>query len=188
MTSTLLIWAAIISAAAAVMAAWLSARANRIAQRSLELAQNQDARRMPNLELYLVNAYFKRVDGRKGRVYVFRIRVSNRSEADNSIRAAELSIVSVEGEADTRKGVNVNIRLSHDPHLVSLLDETTHETLNIPAKIGAYETLEGFLLFHISESLLNRMTVDAYHLEVVDAQGLASHIQAIVVIEAKHEP
>ncbi|MGQ0600425.1 MAG: hypothetical protein ACT4QE_01865 [Anaerolineales bacterium] len=170
--------AAVISSIVAITALWFSARANKIANASLELALKQDARRKSDLKIYLHTAILKRFRDEQYRVYVFQVSVSNQSEADNSLRAIELALESETG---------TNVVLRHDAGVASNFPGLKTAPFTLPAKIGNHETLKGSALFRASELMMDSFLVNTYTFKVIDTVGGQFQIEPIVVNETIDE-
>jgi len=99
-------WIAIISAVIALASAWYAARSNKLGQKNLELALQQEKRQQPNLKLYLVDGHVVRFRSQHFRVYAFHMRISNDSDADNSL--ADLVLMVEHGRSE-----KLSIRCQH---------------------------------------------------------------------------
>ena len=104
------VWSAVASAIAAWVAAWYAFGSARIARKSYELALQQEQRRRPALELYLLNAHIRRFMTQQCRIYIFDLEITNKSESDNSVRDIRLHIEHRRGQ-----GPSSNLTISHDP-------------------------------------------------------------------------
>lgn len=184
MNETVLVIAAIISALAAVLSAWFSARATRIAQLSLGLAQKQEKDRKPSLDLYLIDSSYKRLKDRRTRVYIIQLSISNRSSMDNSVRRIDLTI---EGKKESEGQTKTNIVLSHTSTVASQISNLKRRAFLVPIKVGAYETAEGCALFEVKDELLSGLEIDSYLLTAVDSRGFQSQLEPIVINEARNE-
>jgi hypothetical protein len=85
-------WIALGSAGIAAASLWNAIMARRIARSSYQLAVEARDRATPSLELYIDYGYIRRLPAPARRVFVFRIVVTNRSDAPNSLKSTRLLI------------------------------------------------------------------------------------------------
>lgn len=175
-------WIAIISAVIALASAWYAARSAKLGQQSLELALQQEKRQRPNLKLYLVDGHVVRFRSQHFRVYAFHTRISNDSDADNSLADLVLMV-----EHSRSENLRSSLIVSHDQNLATYLNALKNVPLQVPSKIGAHETLAGYALFRVQDDLLSSSSVEAYLLKAIDSHGIESAIEPILVNEYPNE-
>src|SRR5467141_3539019 len=81
-----------VSAAVAVVAAGIAFWSMTISRRALKVSLRAEQRVQAPLELYLSEAYIRRLRAERRRVYVFRLVVTNKADLPNSLRAVDLGI------------------------------------------------------------------------------------------------
>jgi hypothetical protein len=91
-------WIAIASGAVALLSLWNAMGARRIAKRSLALAVEARDATKPSLDLYIDRGYIRRLTEPARRVFVFRIVVTNRSDAPNAIKSVLLLVEHQRGD------------------------------------------------------------------------------------------
>jgi len=171
-------WVSTASAAAAWAAAWLAFRSSRTAQRAYNLALEQAQRLRPSLELYLIDAHIRRLVPPLPRLYVFRIMVTNKSDAANSLKDLKLVI-----EHKREHSPPSNVAIPHNPDLIVYLPENHAELVNIPCTIPARAVLGGQALFGVPKDLLGDSEIKSYTLTVVDSLGQEITVEAILLRE-----
>jgi hypothetical protein len=162
----------ILIASCSAFASWLSFRT---ARRALYISENQEARKKPHLKVYFANGYRLLVSD--GQIFAFLVSVSNPTDIDNSIFRAELR---VSCQADHSETI---IRLSHEEQLASAI-KIANENLGafaLPARIDAHQTLSGWFLFKIPNSVLGERTVADHTLILEDTHGATSSTDSIMV-------
>lgn len=180
--SAIAAWAAAISAIAAWATAWYTARAAKIAQKSLELALQQEQRQRPNLELYLVDGQIRRFRSQQFRIYAFHLSISNNSDANNSLKDISLVIKHSRGQE-----LDSNFVVSHNPELATVMPVLKAQPIPNPSTIGSHETVAGYALFHVHDDLLRNSVVESYMLKVIDSHGLETRLEPILLCELSDE-
>jgi hypothetical protein len=175
-------WIAIISAVTALIAAWYAARSTKIAQKTLELALQQDRRQHPNLKLYLIESCVVRFRDQHFRVYAFHIRISNNSDADNSL--ADIVLAVEHSRSEKSRSILV---VSHDQCLATELTFLKNKPIQIPSKVEAHETLAGYALFCVQDELLSNSAVQGYVVRIIDSHGMESEMQPVFISEYVNE-
>ncbi len=138
--------------------------------RTQRLAERQDARRVPNLALHLLEGYRESSSEDGARIYSFNVRISNVSDSDNAIAAVELRIVYVlEGEEMVMR-------------LPIAADGGTAD-LTPPIRIPAHETVAGWCRFRIDLRLLEGRQIEGYNVEIRDTHGSLTSIEPKMVME-----
>jgi len=168
--------AAIVSAVAAWIAAWH-------ARRTYKLALQQESRLQPSLELYLVNGYIRRLGSPLLRLFVFRLVVTNKSDAGNSLRDLRLVI-----HYSREEGPPGNVTISHSPELAVSLPEGQRNPLPVPCGIAARAVVGGVAIFGVPEELLRDFRIESYMLTAVDSFGHQTEREAILLQEVRDAP
>src|SRR6266511_1827888 len=176
-------WQCRISAAVAVasaVAAWIAAWH---ARRTYKLALQQETRRQPWLEIYLVNGYIRRLRTPLRRLFVFKLMITNKSDAANALKDLQL-VVHYRGE----QGSPGNVTISHSPRLGTRLPESQEDPLPIPCRIPAREVVGGVAIFGAAEELLQDFRIESYTLTAVDSVDNHTEREAILLQEVRDVP
>ncbi len=174
-------WVSVLAAAAACFAAWQAARSAKTAKQAYSLAIEQDQRHRPSLELYLVEAYIRRIDKSEERLFVFHLMVTNKSASKNSIKDLKLII-----DHKRKYGPLSNVSIPHDPELNSKLNENK-DPFKIPFLIEAYSATGGIAIFRVPDDLLSGSRVESYMIKIVDNKDFESAVEAILLQEKNDE-
>jgi len=172
--------------AVAALATALYERYNaRINQQNLDLALEQERRKRPELSMHLIDGYIERVGGERTRVYAFRLSISNSSDADTSLKSVTLEVELSHGERPNSLFV-----LTHDASLaVAHRTQAQEGALQVPCRIAASETIEGWAVFRLDDDLLRGGTVQGCKLTVVDIHDVVWYLEPIALCErVRHEP
>lgn len=174
-------WFSNLAVAVACFAAWQAARSVKIAKQAYSLAIEQDQRHRPSLELYLVEAYIRRIDLSDERLFVFHLMVTNKSASKNSIKDLQLLI-----EHQRKEGPLSNVSIPHDPELNSRLNENK-DPFKIPFLIEAYSATGGIAIFRVPDDLLSGSRVESYVIKIIDNKNYESAVEAILLQEKNDE-
>jgi hypothetical protein len=169
-------WLGIISAIAACMAAWQAYRSSQVARSSYKLSLEQEARFKPSLQLYLKDAYFRRVN-ESNRLYFFQVIISNTSDVSNSLKEVKLEI-----EHGEKNSLPSNILIDHKPSLAGQF-QLEQQAFQVPCEIGARASVAGFALFEVPHQFLKGLRIEAYKIVIVDTYGHESAVEAIFLNE-----
>lgn len=175
-------WIAVVAAIAAWVAAWQAIRSSRMAKRAYNLSLEQERRLLPSLEIYLVDAYIRRLQSLKLRLYVFQIMITNKSYAGNSLRDLQLVILHGQGSESLS-----NVMIPHKSDLVTHLSDATQDPLQIPSPIAAHAIVGGLALFGVPDDLLRESRIESYNIKVVDSYGHETQLEAILLQERGDE-
>lgn len=173
-----LFWVAVASAVAAWVAALFAYLSARTSKRSFQLAELQETKRQPKLVPYLSGAYYKPAPLDKNTIYAFSLSISNPSDIDNAIAFLELQVTYTIPE-DTI----MSLKVPHDPRLSTNFSDNEHVHFTIPERIGAHQTIAGWVFFKIDNTLITNFDINSYKLVVTDSHGIVSHLEPIIVSE-----
>jgi hypothetical protein len=176
-------WQWNISAAAAVgsaVAAWIAAWH---ARRTYKLALQQETRRKPSLEIYLINGYIRRQSTPLRRLFVFKLMITNKSDAANALKDLQL-VIHYRG----KQGSPGNVTISHSPKWGTALPESQENPLPTPCGIPAREVVGGVAIFGAAEELLQDFRIDSYTITAVDSFGNQTEREAILLQEVRDAP
>lgn len=172
---------AVLSALAAVVAAWFAYDSARAAKRSNLLAEREHAARAPNLELYLVRGSIHRFRASDLRVYDLLLRVTNRSEA-----AIAVTEVLLEVEYSRRGERMPGLQVRSDADAAALLANVSSEPFRAPMLLEPRASREGAGVFRVPWDLLNDIQIDRYHIIAVDTDGNRWSVTTIGLNERVH--
>jgi len=173
-------WVAVASALAAWFATLFAWKSQRLSKKTLKLAEQQDLRCRPNLVLYLVDGHCKFKE--TSRVLAFSMSVSNPSDADNSIALVELQV-----DYTTPSDVRMAVKIPLAGNLAAQFGSTGLTILVPPVRIDAHQTLAGWVMFEVNNSLLGESRVDSYSLLITDSHGATAKIEHAIVRELADE-
>lgn len=175
-------WISILSIVIASVAVLISYLGMRTAKRSLRLSEEQDRRHAPRLVPYLKEGYCKSPIGSSFRVFAFSISVSNPSDTDNSVARLDLEL-----NYTTCNRVCMNVKVPHDSTLASELGYANLTALHIPFRIDAHQTIAGWALFRIDDSLLGDGEIDGHKVVLSDSHGEICSLEPSIVHELADE-
>lgn len=162
-------WIAILSGLIALAALLVAVLSWNTARRAQALAERQDERRAPRLDLRVTDARAE-VQG-DARVYDLRVQVSNPSDSPNAIARIELLI-------RFTRDLPMTLRINASP--VDAAD-----TLTAPRRLDAHDTAEGRCRFEVASALLQGAAVESYELIVTDTHQNALSANAGIIFGAK---
>ncbi len=156
-------WIAIGSATVALLALWNAIMARRIAKDSYQLAVEARDKTTPSLELYIDHGYIRRLAGPARRVFVFRVVITNRSDAPNALKSARLLIEHQRGD-----GPSSRLDVTHDSACATALGIADDDVLNLPAPIAQRAVVAGMVFFPVAQALLADTRIEAYEISLTD--------------------
>ena len=175
---TLISALALVISGLSLLVSW---RSGTRAARALAISEGQEERRQPRLGVYLVRGYRRLAPGRQ--VFGFLVSVTNPTDVPNSIARAELQVTYL-----LQDGIKAVCRISHNRDLAQKTG-TTNEAMifTTPARIDAHQTLLGWFLFALDDTVIGQATVDAHNLVLEDTHGIPTDSEPIMVREWTHE-
>jgi hypothetical protein len=148
--------------------------------RRLTLAQEK--RRLPRLIPTLVHGYYQDGKDNSGRVYAFRITVTNPTDSNNAIATAELSIT-----YQTADRVQMTMKLRANERAAKSFVNDQDDALAVPAAVSAHNAISGWLRFHVPAAMLANRDIESYRLTLTDPHGETADIIPILVQEYRDE-
>ncbi len=173
-------WVAIGSTLAALLAALFAWMIWRLGKRSLQLAERQDLHRRPNLFIYLADGYCKFKEA--SRFLAFSISVSNPSDVDNSIALAELQI-----DYTLLSSVCMAVKIPLAGNLAAQFGRPGLTVLVPPVRIDAHQTVAGWVIFELKNSLVGESRIDSYTLLIRDSHGTTVKLEHAIIRELADE-
>jgi len=161
----------------------VSWRSGTRAARALAISEGQEERRQPRLGIYLVRGYRRLVPQRQ--LFGFLVSITNPTDTSNSIARAELQITYL-----LENDVRAVCRIPHNQALGEKSGIETAKEANLfvlPARIDAHQTLSGWLLFSLDDSIIGEGSVDSHNLILEDTHSISTDSGPIMVREWTHE-
>ena len=146
------------------------------------LALTQEMRRLPRLIPSLVHGYYQDSQDNRGRVYAFHVTVTNPTDSNNAIAAAELSITYL-----TTDRVQMTMKLRANEAAAKSFMKDQQQALAIPTAILAHNAVSGWLRFHVPTAMLANRDIEAYRLTFTDPHGELANVDPILVQEYRDE-
>lgn len=166
-------WATWVTAGVAVIALIFSILAWHTAANAQKLAERQEARRTPKLEIRLLESFHRSL-GQEGRLFAFRILISNPTDTSNAVSALELSI-------RYRRDLPMSLRLPG----ISRPEIAEGPTLSVPIRIDAHQVETGWCYFLAPSKLLAGSTTDGYEVIVTDTHMESTGVESLVMSERR---
>ena len=161
---------------ASVIWSW---RNGRIAKRALTLAERQDARQAPALDLYLNESIAWSLSQASKRLLAFHVMVTNPSDRPSSIVGADLLLTySVDD-------VLVVAKVPHSEDSASTLTTADIAPFRLPMSLGASGAVSGWFNFQVSLQLTGGRPIERYDLVVRDVYALSKGLQVTVFREVR---
>lgn len=175
--------AAALSAAAAVIVGFFIYRSNRIAKRSLQLSEEQAQARKPQLVPYLIDGFVRAAVEGGGRIYAFSVLLSNRADTNNALATIELAITY--SRRDDTQGI---LLLPHNRELVEDIGLGDASPFNLPERLSAHDTIAGWAIFELDDSLSEDVDVEGYQIRFVDSHRIECSLEPVILREIVDEP
>jgi hypothetical protein len=171
-------WIAIGSAVIALASLWNAIMARRIARSSYQLAVEARDRTTPSLELYIDQGYIRRLATPPRRVFVFRLVVTNRSDAPNSLKTIRLLIEHRRGN-----GPSSHLEVSPDPTCATAFGFTEADVLKTPTPVAQRAVISGTVFFPVARELLADTRIEAYVVLLTDTFGRETPREVLLLTE-----
>ena len=174
-------WIALGTFVVAVYAAWQARRSTRVAEHAYNLSYDAHQRLQPALELYLVDAYIRPVPDPPRRIYVFQIRVTNKSDSANALKDLTLKI------AYGKPGAPLsNVVVRHNRAAASSIAHPTG-VLHVPQSVNARSVTGGLAIFPLPDELIRGSAIESYTMVLVDAYDREVTQDALLLREVRDE-
>lgn len=177
------LWVSILAFLASGWSAFNSWQARRIAKKALAINESQEARRQPKLGIYRVDGYRRYLPDKQ--LFGFMVSVSNPTDINNAISQAELQVTYV-----LEKEIKAVWRVPHSPAVAAIAYDATGNTANVltlPLRVDAHQTVAGWLVFSLDNSVLTGRTIDSHQIILEDSHSASTTTEAIAVREWKNE-
>ena len=152
--------------------------ARRIAKSSYQLAVEARDRTAPSLELYIDSGYVRRVAAPARRVFVFRVVVTNRSDAPNSLKTIRLLI-----EHRPADGPPSHLQLVADATCAKALGFEEDDVLTVPIAIAQRAVVAGTVFFSVTQELPTETRIEAYTVSLIDTFDRESLKEVLLLAE-----
>ena len=166
----------IITRVAAWLALLLSLFGIIISLRALRIQEQQEDRRKPFLVPYLQDGYVGYISD--GRVYAFLLSVSNPADSDNSVASLDLRLT-----YKKQSSYQMNIKVRSDSTLDKFFLGSSGHSLLTPSRVDAHQTVSGWVFFMVEESILKGTIVEGHTILIIDAHGIVTQIEPILIRE-----
>lgn len=175
-------WAVILGSIGTLAIAILTLLNIRIARNSLKLMDQREKRLHPDLEIYHVDSYAKRDREHDSRIYAVNIRISNRSDTDNSAKELSLKIYFKRDEGITS---NIAIPTIKDAgkRVRDLLGIGSDDIIPVPCRLKAHDIVSGWALFEISDEILSGSRIENNEVILTDTNNVTSSFEILVMRE-----
>jgi len=171
---------AVIPIIAACVSVWFAIVSARAAKKSLALSEQQEARRQPALNPYLIKGYFKKLKSNDSKIFAFSMSVSNATDTDNAIVLLELEVSYV-----STQNACMKVKVPHEVDLVKDFGGGEINPFNLPTSIMSHQAVAGWALFNVSDALLNEGILDSYTIVLTDSHGLVTRFDPGIPKEIK---
>ena len=152
--------------------------ARRIAKSSYQLAVEARDRATPALELYIDSGYVRRLAALARKVFVFRVVVTNRSDAPNSLKTIRLLI-----EHQRADGPPSHLELVSDATCAKVLGFEEGDVLTVPIAIAQRAVVAGTVFFPVAQELLAETRIEAYTVSLIDTFNRESMKEVLLLTE-----
>jgi hypothetical protein len=176
-------WIAALALLISFLSLLLSWRSAKRADRALAISEGQEERRKPRLCIYLIRGYRRRAPRRQ--LFGFLVSVSNPTDTNNSIARAELQITYL-----LENEVKAACRIQHAGSLVEDASDNiaaAFHAFSLPERIDAHQTLSGWFVFGLDDSVIGDGTVEGHSLILEDTHGISADSGPLMVREWTHE-
>ena len=171
-------YAAVASAVISLFALYLAVSSKKIANRALNVANEELQLKKGNLHLYLVSGFKFYPQKDTDAILAFNVTVSNRSVVANSIERLELVISFLRN--DSSEGT---FALPHDESLSLRFSEKVLVPFCVPLQIEEKETVSKWCFFLLPSKLISQLRIDKYTIRLVDNGSIISTADAYLVTE-----
>jgi hypothetical protein len=175
-------WIAFGALVVSVFATWHAARGTRVAKDAYALSLDAHRRSQPSLDLYLVEAFIRPTATPPRRICVFRVRVTNQSDAPNGLKAATLRVdYAKPGEPSS------NLVIQHDPNCAEVLPQRDRPLVQVPESIAPRAVVGGLWLFPIPDELIRGRHIESYTVSLTDSYNREVEHEALLLREVRDE-
>jgi hypothetical protein len=174
--------AAILSAIAAWLALAFSIYGVYAARKALRISEIQEERQKPDLVPYLVQSSYCFDEDDKNRIYAFLISISNRSDSNNAIARADLTIT-----YETSSHALMSVKIDTDVSVGSSFPVDTDVPFRLPVRIDAHQTLSGWLFFRADRSIFHGHDIVGRRIVFSDTHGVEQALEIYLVKEIERE-
>lgn len=176
-------WIALGAATTALIAVFITYRGTRIAKRNLQLSEEQAQARKPRLVPYLIDGFVRAAVEGGGRIYAFSVLLSNRADTDNALAAIELTVT-----YSRRDGTHGSLLLRHNGELLEDFGLDSASPFNLPGRLSAHDTIAGWAMFKLDDSLSGEVDVEGYEIRFLDSHDIECSLEPVILREIVDEP
>jgi hypothetical protein len=171
------LWVSVAAFLVAAWSAWNSLRSRRLAERALSISENQEQRRQPLLGIYMAEGYRRYLPDKQ--LFGFLVSVSNPTDINNAVVQAELQVTYL-----LENEIKAVCRIPHTSALAEIAADATTLPANVfslPARIDAHQTVAGWLLFSLNNSVISGRTIDAHRIILEDSHGAPTETEPVLI-------
>lgn len=136
----------------------------------------------PDLEIFHINSYAKQDKEQNSRIYAVNIRISNKSDTDNTAQDLSLKIYFKQNSGITSNIVIPAIK-NVDQRVRELADIGSDDIVAVPCGIRGHGVVSGWALFEISDEIISGARIENYEVTIVDTNGITSSFEILVMRE-----
>ncbi|ENZ81579.1 MULTISPECIES: hypothetical protein [Caulobacter] len=166
-------WATWLTFFVAVVALVFSVLAWRTSAKAQRLAERQEARRTPKLEVRLLESFHRDL-GEEGKLFAFKVQIANPTDTGNSVSLLELAI-------RYRRDLPMSLRLP----AIAYRDFGEGHGLSTPFRIDAHQVESGWCYFLAAPKLLAGSVTDGYEVIASDTHQQATGVEVLVMSERR---
>jgi len=176
--SSVQIFAAVASAAAAWMALLLSVLNFFTSRKALRISEQQEARRKPSVVAYLQDGYIAAGLKPISRVYAILVSLSNRSDNNNAIAQAMLLLTYVK-----TSGTRLTIKMIAELELPNAFTDKSANHLRVPIRLDAHQAISGWLFFVVDNAILEDSHIERTQVAFIDTHGNETTVEPLMIRE-----
>lgn len=165
-------WTDSATAIAALAALLISLVSLHYSRKGLVLAEAQDRRRQPKLLPEYRSGYFSTDAVTGARNYHFHVAICNPTDSDNSVARIELNLT-----YRLPDGTLITARVA------AVDNGQQNPGLPVPQRVGAHETVAGWLEFAVDGDLITEHHIEGYTLELTDSHGQLTSVTPLILSE-----
>ncbi|HDH26346.1 MAG TPA: hypothetical protein ENH00_09160 [Actinobacteria bacterium] len=156
---------------AAVAAAWTAAIFTVVyalyTKAQLRIAREQERRREPRLDIYVVESYAYRPQGGASRTLLIQLLVRNPTDSENAIAMLEMRVTYVMPNRS-----EFHLRLPHNAALTSAVAPA--RPFEIPTQVPAHGAVQGWALLELPDAVAPSGEIAVYEVLLTDSHGIPS--------------
>ena len=112
-------------------------------------------------------------------LFGFLVSVSNPTDINNSVSLAELQVTYI-----VKNDIKAVCRIPHTPALTDITPEAVSGRATVfalPARVDAHQTVAGWLVFSLDNTIIAGKTVDTHRILLLDSHGVITQTEPVMV-------